>query len=350
MTGDPIPAGSFRAEQLPPYLRATFAVHADDGEVVGQSKDIAALQHALSPLVRAAIVAALPPIEQSGKRRWTFGTIPDRIESGNARGYPALVDEGQTVGLRVLISPSEQRAAMWSGARRLVRIMTGTGRRAVARDLSTASALALARAPRWPAAAVLDRCIDAAADELLSRHGGPPWDERSFDELLAHVSPRLHATAVGVAAEAADIVALAGELSSRLAATTAPSLQPAVADMAAQLDALVPSDFPWAPGAARLPDVLRYLRGIERRLDKLPEDPGRDAASMRRVHSLVVEHEQLLENLTSPESRAEGRRLRWMLEEFRLSLFAQSLRPAYRVSEERVRHAFSELAAREARR
>jgi ATP-dependent helicase HrpA len=350
MTGDPIPKGSFRPEQLPPYLRATFAVHTADGEVVGQGRDLAALQHALAPLARAAIVAALPPIEQSGKRRWTFGTIPERLDSGDARGYPALVDEGQTVGLRVLTSPSEQRAAMWSGVRRLVRIMSGTGRRSVARDLSTASALALARAPRWPAAAVLDKCIDAAADELISRHGGPPWDEQSFDELLAHVSPRLHATAVRVATEAADIVALAGELSSRLATTNAPPLRPAVDDMARQLDALVPNDFPWVPGAARLPDVLRYLRGIERRLDKLAEAPARDAAAMRRVHALEVEHEHLLENLTGPEARAEARLLRWMLEELRVSLFAQSLRPAYRVSEERVRRAFSELATREAHR
>jgi len=347
MTGDPIPPGSFRVDHLPPHLRATFAAHDAADRVVGQGKDLPALQRALDYMVRDAIVAALPPIERSGQRGWVFGTIPAQLESGAARGFPALVDEGETVGLRVLTGRGEQRAAMWSGTRRLVRIVTGVGRRSVARELPPASALALARAARWPAAPLLDRCIDAAVDELLSEHGGPAWDEQHFDDLVAFVSPRLQERAVRLAVQAADIVALASELSARLAATSSLSLHEAVDDMQRQLGTLVPTDFPWAPGAARLPDVMRYLRGIERRLDKLAEAPGRDAAAMRKVHALEEEQERLLERLSRPEQRAEARRLRWMLEELRLSLFAQAIGPAYRISEQRVRRAFAEVASRD---
>jgi ATP-dependent helicase HrpA len=89
--------------------------------------------------------------------------------------------------------------------------------------------------------------------------------------------------------------------------------------------------------------VVRYLHAMGRRLDKLADAPGRDAATMARVHALEDAHDRLLQTLRTPERRAEARRLRWMLEELRVSLFAQSVGPAYRVSEERLRRAFAEL-------
>jgi len=349
MTGDPIPPGSFDVAKLPGYLRANFTVHGTGGDVVAQGKDLRALQRDLAPLVRTAIVEALPPVEQTGQQRWTFGTIPRRLTAGVAIGYPALVDEGATVGLRVMTTPTEQRAAMRSGVRRLLRLATGVTRRSIARELPSHSALSLARAPRWPAATLLDRCIETAADQLQSQHGPPPWDEHGFDALVTFVSPRLAPAATSVAVTASEIVAFADALWARLGATTATALQPAVADMERQLALLVPEEFPWAPGAARLADVQRYLRGIERRLERLPEAPARDAAAMRRVHRLEEEHERLVRSIHSPALRAEARLLRWMLEELRLSLFAQSVGPAYRVSEERARQAFAELASRAAR-
>jgi len=233
---------------------------------------------------------------------------------------------------------------MWSGTRRLLRLTTGVAPRSLQRDLPPSAALSLARSPRWPPTALLDHCIDAAVDELLSEHGGPVRDAEGFEDLRAYVAPRLRQRAVRVAREAIDDVALATALAERLAGTASPRLSAAVEDMERQLGALVPPDFPRSPGAGRLADVHRYLRAIERRLDKLPEDPHRDARAMATVRALEDEHERLLRALSSPVERAEARRLRWMLEELRVGLFAESLQPAYRVSEARVRRAFAQLA------
>jgi ATP-dependent helicase HrpA len=346
MTGDPIPPGSWRPEQLPAHLRATFAVHDADGRVTAQGEDLRALQRHTAPLVREAIVAALPGIERSGERRWEFGTIPAEMAHGVARGYPALVDEGETVGLRVMATTAEQRAAMWSGTRRLLRLATGVAPRSLQRDLPPSTALSLARAAAWwPPTALLDHCIDAAVDELLSERGGPVRDEQGFEDLRAFVAPRLRPRATAVARDAIEDVALAATLAQRLAGATSPRLRAAVEDMERQLGGLVPPEFPRSPGATRLGDVHRYLRGIERRLDKLPEDPHRDARAMATVHALEDEHERLVRALSSPVERAEARRLRWMLEELRVGLFAESLQPAYRVSEARVRRAFAQLAS-----
>jgi ATP-dependent helicase HrpA len=232
---------------------------------------------------------------------------------------------------------------MWAATRRLLRLRTSVAQKSLQHALPRTATLALARSRRWSVAALLDRCVEAALDELLGEHGGPVWDEAAFEELSAYVGARLPKVAAGVAVDAAEIVGLAESLSALLGATTAPALQPAVADIERQLEGLVPPDFPLSPGAARLSDIDRYLRAAAHRLDKLPEHPRRDATAMAKIDALEQELDAVLRGLSSPTRRAEARRLRWMLEELRVSLFAQSIGPAYRVSEARVRRALAEF-------
>jgi ATP-dependent helicase HrpA len=138
---------------------------------------------------------------------------------------------------------------------------------------------------------------------------------------------------VDVLGEVERIVAAWQRLSSRLGA--APD-RPAEADLRAQLDALVHPGFVTAAGADRLPDITRYLRGIELRLDKLPGRAQRDADWMRQVHDVARAAEVL--------GTGEGRdRVRWMIEELRISLFAQELRTAHPVSPQRILRAIDEL-------
>jgi len=137
---------------------------------------------------------------------------------------------------------------------------------------------------------------------------------------------------------------LAHSVGARLDDNYADLLQPAMADMRAQLSGLIHPGFVAATGYRRLPHLTRYLRGIERRLDKLPENPGRDAASM----AVVQRTEQAYRDTVA--ARPPGRRsaadvtdVRWMLEELRVSLFAQTLGTQAPVSENRILAALSRL-------
>jgi ATP-dependent helicase HrpA len=291
--------------------------------------------------VRDAIARSLPAIEQTGAIAWTFGDLPRVVERGAVRGFPALVDEGATVGVRMCASPTEQRATMWAGTRRLLQLTAAPTPRSIERRLSNAAKLALARTN---AVEVLDACIAAAIDDLLGASGGPAWDAAAFEELRATVAHDAGQLATRVAQQSAGILGAVARISDRLATLAAPLLRESVADIRGQLDELVPVTFPRSPGVDRLDDVERYLRGIERRLDRLPENPARDRELMARVHAIEDEHDRVVRRLPSAVQRAEARRIRWMIQELRVSLFAQTIGSAYPISEKRIRRALEEIA------
>jgi ATP-dependent helicase HrpA len=138
------------------------------------------------------------------------------------------------------------------------------------------------------------------------------------------------------------ILAFAHTVEARLPELTAPPLAPAVADVRAQLTTLIGPGFVTATSAQRLPDLTRYLQAIERRLDKLPRDPDRDRDWMHRVQTVVQAYRQLRDKVgDGPELQ----RIRWMLEELRVSYFAQELRTPYPVSDKRIYQAMDELTS-----
>jgi ATP-dependent helicase HrpA len=200
----------------------------------------------------------------------------------------------------------------------------------VQRALSNESKLALGRSRHESVAELLADCTHGAVDHLVASAGGPAWDGVGFDALQARVRSELTDTAVAVTTFAGRIVETADRLERRLAAMTSPALREAVTDMTQQLDALVHPGFVAESGADRLPDVLRYLRGIEHRLDRIGEDPVRDRERTRAVRGLMDRYERVR------RTSARGEDIRWLIEELRISLFAQPLRTRHPVSAKRI--------------
>jgi ATP-dependent helicase HrpA len=274
-----------------------------------------------------------------------FGTIPRTVDGlvgpHRVRGYPSLVDEGDSVGLTLWTTPTEQAGEAWAGTARLLLVTapvtTGAARRALTKD----ARLAIGQAGYATIEELLEDCAVATVDRILATHGGPAWDEAGFDDLVVATRTDGPETAAAVVSFAGGILVAAARIRARLARLSAPALRPAVLDVTDQLDDLVRRHFVQATGAARLPDVLRYLRAINRRLDKLPEDPARDAQKMEAVRALAEDYRAALRVSTAPS--AQRQEVRWMLEELRVSEFAQTLGTAYPVSVPRVRRAIAAL-------
>lgn len=359
LTGDPLPPGSWRLDRVPAHLRFTFVVETPDGQTLATAKDLPALQARLAPLVRRAVAAAVNIEESTGQTTWTFGSIPDSVTGTAAtgvpdrrrpepvptrtvRGYPALVDEGDGVGLAVLVSPVEAAASMVAGTRRLLALGVAPVGRRVQGRLTNRVRLALATAPHPSSAALWEDLHAAALDHLLSRHGGPVRDEAGWDRLVVLVRGDLEATVAGVAEAVAASLIVAQRLERRMESLHAPALSDALVDMAGQLGGLLYPGFVAASGVDRLADIERYLLAAERRLDLLVADPARDRARMVRVQRLERAY-----RAAATGDRAAGaaaRDVRWLLEELRVSLFAQALGTRGPVSEERVRRAVADLA------
>jgi len=193
--------------------------------------------------------------------------------------------------------------------------------------------------------ALLDDCVAAAVDAIVAEHGGPAWDTAGFAVLQKAVRDRAEALTVDVIRTVADLLQVLHEVKLALDATTASPVQAVVADLRAQLAGLVYPGFVTATGVEQLPQLARYLRAMLRRIEVLPADPVRDAAAMSRVAIMRAEYDEVRGRL-SPERRESDpglERVRWMLEEFRVSLFAQQLGTAYPVSEQRIRRALDEV-------
>jgi ATP-dependent helicase HrpA len=343
LRGVSVPRDAWDLTKLPRHLRITVRV-TDSGRVLAEGKDVAELQRELRPRLRAVLSEAAAAITRTGLTSWTVGELPRVFRDGSVVAYPALADAGTTVDVRLFETPDAAHAAMWAGTRRLILLGAPSPVKSIAGGLSTRAKLALSHNPHGGVAAMFADCVNCAADYLMAEAGGPAWDRAGFDRLSASVRSGLHEVTAEVVNQVEAALRLAHSVGARLEDNYADLLQPAVADMRAQLSGLIYPGFVAATGYRRLPHLTRYLRGIERRLDKLPENPARDATSMATVRRAEQAYQQAVADLPAARRGQPGvTEVRWMLEELRVSLFAQTLGTQAPVSENRILTALGRL-------
>jgi ATP-dependent helicase HrpA len=343
-----VPPGAFDLARVPDHLRVTFRVvepaRRGPARVVGEGKDLEELKARLAPRMRAAIAAAAPGLERDRLTGWDLGTLPRVVEQRDGgrvvRGFPALVDEGDGVAVRLLETEAEQAGAMWAGTRRLLLETVGSPVRYVLGRQTNQAKLTLSRYRHGSATELFTDCLAAAADDLIAANGGPAWDEQGFARLLDGVRAGLADATLDVVTRVERVLAVAGEVEGRLAELTNPAFAAAREDLRAQLDGLVHPGWVTATGRRRLSDVLRYVRAMVVRLDRLPADLARDAERMESVAFVTEAWRRAMDRSPSP-ALAE---VRWTIEELRVSYFAQALGTSTPVSEKRVLRTIDRLA------
>ncbi|HXL89855.1 MAG TPA: ATP-dependent RNA helicase HrpA [Streptosporangiaceae bacterium] len=359
MRGVTVPRDAWDLAKLPPHLRITFRVLADDEpaaagapaaaaapatpataaapRVLASGDDLAALQRQLRPRLRAKLSAAAGDIVRSGLTSWNFDSLPEVFKDGTVVAYPALVDAGETVGVRLFESPAAARAAMRAGTRRLILLSVPSPVKSIAGGMSTQAKLALSHNPHGGVAAMFADCVSCATDFLITQAGGLVRDRAAFDELRNSVRGSLHDTTGHVVRRVEGILRLAHAVELGLDGLRGDPVRAAADDMRAQLSRLIYPGFITAAGYRRLADLARYLQGMERRLSKLPENPGRDAVSMVVAQRVEQAYQQAIAAFSVLRRCDDDvTAIRWMLEELRISLFAQTLGTPIPVSENRV--------------
>ncbi|MGR8009748.1 ATP-dependent RNA helicase HrpA [Streptomyces hypolithicus] len=350
MVGVPVEADDFDLSRVPDHLKITFRIVDERRRNLAEDKDLEALRLKLRPkarqaLSKAAAATAGPTgesIERTGLTDWTIGSLSRVFETRRAgqpvRAYPALVDQGGTVAVRLFDTEAEQQQAMWQGTRRLILLNIPVSPAKFASDkLSNQHKLALSRNPHGSIQALFEDCATAAADKLIADHGGPAWDEESFRKLYDKVRADLVDTTVRTVNQVQQILAAWQACERRLKATTSLALMTNLADVRDQLAALVPAGFVTKTGLRRLPDLMRYLVAADRRLQQMPTAVQRDTTRMQKVHEMQDEYAWLLEQL--PQGRPVPQQvldIRWMIQELRVSYFAHALGTAQPVSDKRI--------------
>jgi ATP-dependent helicase HrpA len=336
-----VPHDAWDLSRVPDHLRVTFRVEDESGVVLAEGKDLDALTEELAPTVRSTVSHAAAALERTGLTSWTLGELPATFEQErdgqSVKGFPALVDEGATVGVRVVGSAEEQARETWRGTRRLLTLTAPSPLKNVVGRLGNADKLALGHNPYGSVPALLADCVDCAVDSLMAAHGAPVADAEAFERLRAGVRGDLADTTYDVVVSVAGILALAHELTTRVGGTTSPAVLASVVDVRDQLARLVRPGFVTDAGKARLPHLMRYLRAVGVRLDALATGPGRDPVRLAEVTTVMREVDTWLAGLP-PDRRADPavREVPWLVEELRVSLFAQQLGTPAPISAKRI--------------
>ncbi|MGV8909614.1 MAG: ATP-dependent RNA helicase HrpA [Propionicimonas sp.] len=340
LTGVQVPPEAWQPDGVPEHLRVRFRVLAGGAEpIVG--RDLAELRQQLAPKVNRTLNAAASHLTHAGATTWDFGTIPESL-SDPMPGYPALIDRVSMVGLQVFAERAAAMASHRTGLRRLIALTTVDPTRWVVSRMSNATKLALATSPYSGVPALLADARLKAVGELADARG-QLWsvrDSAAFDLLVDAVRGDAAAATQQAVTTAAEILQLASAVQSQL-----PTAPPATrSDVVEQLAGLVYAGFVSATPPSAWRRLPTYLRAIERRLAATTTNPRREVEGLALMVDLEDEYASLCRRFPGGPLPEPVAAVGWLLEELRVSVFAQALGTAVPVSAKRVRTAMAAAA------
>jgi len=343
-----LPADVWDDRAMPAHLAMNVRVVDDGGRELATGRDLAALLAQLGEAAQLTFTSGQPAFERKDIRSWDFGDLPESLsivrDGRRLTGYPSLVEEGDAIALKLL----DTRAAAEQATRAAVVAL-------IARELKPALRrwekgepgflqAALQLKPAIAADALLADVLAAIRDRAFIGEDPLPRSERAYAEQLKRARTRLPAVADAAFRLLSAIAAEYHAVSRRIAALPK-SLGRLAAEALSQRDQLVAPGFfsrtPWSS----LVHVPRYLKALDRRLAKYPENPDRDAKHAAAVAALW-ERYRARQDVNRVQRRQEPAldAFRWLIEELRVSLFAQELRTPSPVSYKRLEKAWKDLS------
>jgi ATP-dependent helicase HrpA len=333
--------------KVPAHLRPTYRVVTEEGAEAARGKDLDALKEPLRPTFEQAMadVAADSGVTATGQTAWTFGTVEESFVQRRAghevRGFPALVDEGTTVGLQVLATPEDAAAHHRLGVRRLVLLALGPAAPVddvlAAAGLDQRAKLALVGSPYPSVADLLDDLRAGLVGEVVDTRP-TVRDEAAYDAVVAAARD---AVAAGLGSAVHDVMRVleAWRTTDKAISGRADLMTlPAMTDMRAQVGRLMVAGFVGDAGATRLRDYPRYLAAVTHRRERLDGQVVRDRALMDQISGLQGAWLHAVAAVPDGQPLPQHLRdARWLLEEYRVSLFAQQLGTREKVSDQRIR-------------
>ncbi|CSD67324.1 ATP-dependent helicase HrpA [Vibrio cholerae] len=342
MTGVTVLREDWKLDQLPAHLKITYRAVDHRNRKLNESCDLHELKESLKEKVQETLSqVADDDIEQHDLHTWSFGELPKVYQQKRGgfevRAYPALVDKKDSVEIKLFETEQEQLSAMRAGQRRLILLNVPSPIKYLHANLPNKSKLGLYFNPYGKVLDLIDDCIACGVDKLIEERGGIVWEPQAFEALKEHVRAELGDTVVEIAKQVETILTTAYNINKRLKGKVDFTMAFALSDVKAQIEGLIFSGFATECGWKRLPDILRYMRAIERRMEKLPVDPNKDRLHMLKIESVANKYKELLNKIPKGMAIPDNvREIRWMLEELRVSYFAQQLGTPYPVSDKRI--------------
>jgi ATP-dependent helicase HrpA len=345
--GRQITAEDFRPAALPAHLKMTFGAVDRRGKVVDADKDLGALIQRNAGSIRSSVSKASRTSEAKAVPKWTpenLGTVAEEVQTvvdgHEVTAYPALVAAPGGVEIRVYPTKAAAEASMMTATLTLLLREISVNANQMTKGLPLQQRVAVDNYPHGGAAGLVEDARVAAIRDLMIQHGGPVRSPEQFEELKKKVAPEVagavRRTVVTIAPALIEYQSVAEELSRWSGA--------AIDDMKAQLEFLLPRNAITLHGAAQLRHLPRYLQAVRIRLDEMAQDPDKDADRQDEVEEAQSYLTLRLARLPKGrEKTREVKDIRWMIEELRVSLFAQRLGTARPISLRRIQKAVDKL-------
>ena len=339
-TGVEAPPAEFASAELPPHLSMRFRLHDERGKTLATGRDLAALRGQWEGQAREAFSRKTDvELTREDVTRWDFEEIPAQVRSeGGLTAFPALVDLGETVALRVFERSDEARAAHLKGVERLLRNALASEMKQARRRLPIANALSLKYAPLGSVDSLREDLTEGGFADLLAAHELDARTAAQFEALRVALARELFGAAVERLKLVEPIIEAQADLKPWLEPPLIGFARASYDDLREQLDALLAPGFARELPTARLAHYPRYLKAMRLRAERLRQDPAKDQQRMLQV--LPYWREYLRHRAGGGEGLDE---LRWLIEEWRVSLFAQELKTAEPVSAKRLARALETL-------
>ncbi|WP_300265871.1 ATP-dependent RNA helicase HrpA [Microbacterium sp.] len=362
LANQPVSAADFEDERVPGHLRMNFRAVDERGRVAGSARDLNELQTQLSDRARASVARSIAkpdarqreqradvsavaaasargPIEQDDLTSWTFGDLPEVIDTkvagGVVRGYPAIVDRGKTVSVRLESTPDAAAAATRTGVLRLLLLAIPSPASYVQEHLTAQEKLALAASPYASAAALIEDARAAVIGAMLPAHA--VRTEAEFVQLRDAVGAVMVDELFAAVSLVATILTKSREVERGIKSQNSLALLGPLGDIRSQLNGLLHPGFISRTGIDRLAHLPRYLDGSLDRLRTLTTEPGKDRARMSEYERMANAFDDAGGTIPlAPDAPDALVEVRWLLEEYRISVFAQRLGTAQPVSPQRI--------------
>lgn len=370
VANQPVTAADFDDERVPGHLRMNFRAVDERGRVVGSGRELAALQQKLSDRSRVSVARSISrpekrtgstspatavaaasvrgPLERDDVTDWTFGDLPEvldtKVAGGVVRGYPAIADRGKSVSVRLEATADAAASATRDGVLRLVLLNVPSPASYVQSHLTAPEKLALAASPYQNVAALIEDARTAVVRQLIDEvtGGAIVRTEAEFRRVRDAVNVALVDRLFACVSLVARILTKSRDVERGLKTHNSLALLGPLNDIRAQLAGLIRAGFVSAVGVDRLTHYPRYLDGILERLAVLGNDPGKDRARMTEFERVAKVYEDAGGTIPPPADAPPAIvETRWLLEEYRISVFAQRLGTAQPVSPQRIQKALA---------
>lgn len=353
MTGIEVADEEWQLDALPKHLRFNFKILDEQGKLIRQGRNLSEIQHSLQGKVKSNLQkVATPELEQKGLSQWSFDDLPKEYVSKSSgyeiKAYPALVSEGKTVGIKLFEQAYLAQAAHKVGLRQLVILAIPSPIKYLQEKLPNKAKLGLYFNPFGQIQTLIDDCINAGVDSLINDFFQQcSTDIRNKQEFLAcceFVRQDINPLVLEIAKKIEVGLTTAHGINKKMKGNVPLSLIHAHSDIKQHLDSLVFPSFVSAIGVKRLNDWQRYIEGIKRRFEKLPIDPIKDKLHQLNIEKIQGDYQKKCQQISiGKEIPAELAEVRWLIEELRISFFAQQLGTNMPISAKRIANQLSSI-------